>query len=243
MTETILILGGTREAAELAARLVTTRPDARIVSSLAGRTKEPAPVSGEVRTGGFGGAEGLANWMRENQVSVVIDATHPFAKTISANAVKASAISGVPLHRLARPAWSRQEGDEWIEVATLAEARDAIPPGARVFLALGSQHIAPFKERDDIHFVVRMIDPPGPASDLPDHALVLGRPGDTPAVEAMLFVAHSVTHIVCRNSGGDAGYAKIAAARDLGLPVIMIARPGASSPGHATIGELLAALA
>jgi precorrin-6A/cobalt-precorrin-6A reductase len=224
MRETILILGGTREAAELAARLVIERPDARIVTSLAGRTKEPAPLSGEVRTGGFGGADGLAKWLTENRASVLIDATHPFAKTISANAVKASELSGVPLQRVARPAWPKQAGDDWVEVRTLEDARDAIPPRARVFLALGSQHIDPFKSRDDVHFVVRMIDQPEKKLGLPNHALVLGRPGDSAAAETMLFTAHRVTHLVCRNSGGEAGYAKIEAARNLGLPVIIIAR-------------------
>ncbi len=242
MRETILILGGTREAAELAARMVIERPHARIVTSLAGRTKEPSPVAGEVRTGGFGGAEGLADWLRENRASVLIDATHPFAKTISANALKASEISGVPLHRLARPAWTKQAGDDWTEVATLEDARDAIPPRGRVFLALGSQYLAAFGDREDIHFVVRMIDQPEQKLDLPDHALVLGRPGDSAAAETMLFTAHRVTHLVCRNSGGEAGYAKIEAARILGLPVIMIARPKSSKDGHATIDDLIAAL-
>ena len=242
MTETILILGGTREAAELAARIVIDRPDARIVTSLAGRTKEPSPLSGEVRIGGFGGAEGLAGWLSENEVSALIDATHPFAKSISANAVKAADISGVPLYRLARPAWVKQGGDRWIEVATLEAASDAIPARAKVFLALGSQHIAAFEKRDDVHFVVRMIDQPERKLDLPNHTLVLGRPGDSAAVETILFLSHAITHIVCRNSGGEAGYAKIEASRKMNLPVIMIARPASSPAGYATIDDLLAAL-
>ncbi|TDH35806.1 cobalt-precorrin-6A reductase [Pseudohoeflea suaedae] len=242
MTETILILGGTREAAELAARLVIARPDARLVTSLAGRTKEPSPLSGEVRIGGFGGAEGLAQWLTENHVSLFIDATHPFAKTISDNAVEAAGISGVPLYRLARPSWSREDGDRWIEVESLEAARDAIPPRARVFLALGSQHIAAFEDRDDAHFVVRMIDQPERKPDLRHHTLVLGRPGDNAAVETILFLSHAITHIVCRNSGGKAGYAKIEAARRMGLPVIMIERPVSSRDGYATIDDLIAAL-
>jgi len=124
-----------------------------------------------------------------------------------------------------RDPWAKQPGDDWIEVDTLEAARDAIPSGARVLLALGSQHIGLFACREDVHFVVRMIDPPETPLDLPDHALVLGRPGDTAAVEAMLLIAHSITHIVCRNSGGPAAYAKIEAARQLGVPVIMVARP------------------
>jgi precorrin-6A/cobalt-precorrin-6A reductase len=224
--ETILILGGTREAAALARELVAAKPDARIITSLAGRTKEPAPLAGEVRTGGFGGVDGLVRYLQENQVTRLVDATHPFARQISANAVEAASIAGVPLEIRTRKPWSRQPGDTWIEVETLEQARDAIPPRARVLLALGSQHIGLFASRDDVHFVVRMIDRPETPLDLPDHALVLGRPGDTAAVEIMLLIAHAITHIVCRNSGGTAAYAKIEAARDLGLPVIMVSQNG-----------------
>lgn len=226
--ETILLLGGTKEAAALARELVAAKPDARIITSLAGRTKEPAPLAGEVRTGGFGGVEGLARYLRETGVTHLIDATHPFARRISANAVEAASIAGVPLTVRTRKPWFRHPGDRWIEVETLEAARDAIPPRARVLLALGSQHIGLFASRDDVHFVVRMIDPPAVPLDLPDHTLVLGRPGDTAAVETMLLIAHAITHIVCRNSGGTAAYAKIEAARDLGLPVIII-QPGPSS--------------
>jgi len=222
--DTILILGGTREAAELAKELVATHPDARVITSLAGRTKEPAPLDGEVRTGGFGGVAGLADYIRDNGVTRLIDATHPFARQISANAVEATGLTGVTLEIRTRKPWTKETGDDWTEVETLEAARDAIPPGARVLLALGSQHIGLFASRDDVHFVVRMIDRPETPLDLPDHALVLGRPGDTAAVEAMLMIAHSITHIVCRNSGGKAAYAKIEAARQLRLPVIIRSR-------------------
>ncbi|MEP3438678.1 MAG: cobalt-precorrin-6A reductase [Hoeflea sp.] len=223
-SETILILGGTREAADLAREWVAANPEARIITSLAGRTREPAPLAGELRTGGFGGVEGLARYLRETGVTRLIDATHPFARQISANAMEATRIAGVPLDIRTRTPWVRQPGDDWIEVETLEAARDAIPPNARVLLALGSQHISQFAVRDDVHFVVRMIDPPDLPLELPGHALILGRPGDTPAVETMLLIAHSITHIVCRNSGGKAAYAKIEAARELGLLVIMVGR-------------------
>ncbi|WP_422370928.1 cobalt-precorrin-6A reductase [Hoeflea sp.] len=222
--ETILILGGTREAADLARQLVGGRPEARIITSLAGRTKEPAPLAGEVRTGGFGGAEGLARYIEDNGVTQMIDATHPFARQISANAAEAARLTGIPLEIRTRKPWAKQPGDRWTEVETLEEARDAIPPDARVLLALGSQHIGLFSTREDVHFVVRMIDQPETPLTLPDHTLVLGRPGDSAAVETMLLIAHSITHIVCRNSGGKAAYAKIEAARQMGLPVIMVKR-------------------
>ncbi len=223
MSETVLILGGTKEAMELAARLVTQHPDWRIVTSLAGRTREPAPLAGETRIGGFGGAEGLAEYLRAEGVTRLIDATHPFARRISENAIKASRLAGVPLETLTRPPWERQPGDDWIEVASLDEARDALPAGARVLLALGSQHIAIFAERGDVHFVVRMVDPPAAPLPLPDHELVLGRPGTVTQEEALL-AGHAISHIVCRNSGGEASYAKIEAARDLGITVVMVGR-------------------
>jgi precorrin-6A/cobalt-precorrin-6A reductase len=224
MNQTVLILGGTREAAELAAELVREHPDWRIVTSLAGRTKEPKPVAGEVRIGGFGGAEGLAAYLRAEGVTRLIDATHPFARQISENARQAAQSAGVRLEVRMRPPWRKRDGDNWIEVASLDGACDAIPAGARVLLALGSQHIAAFGSRSDVHFLVRMVDPPETPLPLSDHALVLGLPGRTAEEETALLEAHAITHIVCRNSGGDGAYAKIEAARRLGLPVIMIAR-------------------
>jgi precorrin-6A/cobalt-precorrin-6A reductase len=224
----ILILGGTREAAKLAEKLVGDNHD--VTTSLAGRTKEPLPIAGNTRTGGFSdaaidGATGLANYLAENDFSLLIDATHPFATRISANAVKAAAICGIPLEVHLRPPWERQEGDNWTEVENLDEARDAIPGGATVLLALGSQHIAQFKDRDDVHFVVRMIDPPASPLPLPDHQLVLAKPSTSADEEMALLREHAITLLVCRNSGGGGSYAKIAAARALGLPVIMVQRP------------------
>ena len=224
MTETVLILGGTREAAQIAAEFVRDHPDWRIITSLAGRTKEPKPVVGEVRSGGFGGAEGLADYLRAERVTRLIDATHPFARQISANAKQAARMAGVRLETRMRPPWRKQDGDNWIEVASLEEAFDAIPPHARVLLALGSQHIALFASRGDVHFCVRMVDPPELPLPLPDHELVIGLPGGMADEEAALLTDHAISHIVCRNSGGDGAYAKIEAARSLGLPVIMIGR-------------------
>lgn len=224
MTETVLILGGTREAAQIAADFVRDHPDWRVVTSLAGRTKEPKPLAGEVRTGGFGGAEGLADYLRAEGVTRLIDATHPFARRISENAKQAALAAGVRLETRMRPPWKRRDGDNWIEVGSLEEACDALPAGARVLLALGSQHIAPFAVRSDVHFLVRMIDPPETPLALPDHELLLARPGETAEAEADLLAAHAITHIVCRNSGGKGAYAKIEAARRLNLPVVMIGR-------------------
>lgn len=224
MTETILILGGTKEAAALAGQLVSTHPDWRVVTSLAGRTTEPEPIAGETRIGGFGGVAGLADFLRGERVTKLIDATHPYARRISANAVRAAALAGVPLEVRIRPPWTPQAGDNWREVASEADAAAAIPPGARVLLALGSQHLAPFAARDDVHFIVRMVDPPASPLPLANHTIVTGKPGPA-AEEKRLLRDHAITHIVCRNSGGDGAYGKIQAARALSIPVIMIARP------------------
>lgn len=225
MTETILILGGTREAVAIAKELTAQHPDWRVITSLAGRTAEPEPVAGETRSGGFGGVAGLANFLRDEGVTRMIDATHPYAFRISANAKEGAALAGVPLDVRTRTPWIRQRGDDWHEVASEADAAAAIPPGARVFLALGSQHLAPFETRRDVHFVVRMVDPPPSPLALASHTIVTGKPGPA-AEEEHLFRDHAITCIVCRNSGGDGAYGKIEAARALGIPVITIARPG-----------------
>jgi precorrin-6A/cobalt-precorrin-6A reductase len=224
VSKTILILGGTKEAAELAAELVREHPDWRIITSLAGRTREPDPIAGETRIGGFGGAEGLANYIRANEVTRLVDATHPFARHISDNARAAATLTGVTLEIRIREAWRKKPSDVWSEVGSLDEAVAAIPPGARVLLALGSQHIAPFAARGDVHFVVRMVDAPESPLPLPEHDVVIGKPAASPQDEAALLAAHAITHIVCRNSGGAGAYAKIEAARALRLPVIMIGR-------------------
>ncbi len=219
----ILILGGTKEAAELAATLVDEGHE--ITTSLAGRTKEPAPIAGAVRTGGFGGVNGMVSWLRENGIEKLIDATHPFALQISRNAEEAAAATGVEFERMKRSPWQMQEGDSWQVVATPKEAARALPSGARVFLALGSQHLAPFADRTDIHFVIRMIDAPKTPLPIADFELILARPSKDWTKEAQLLEQKQITHIVARNSGGEGAYAKIEAARKLGLPVIMIERP------------------
>ena len=155
---------------------------------------------------------------------MLIDATHPFARQISANASRAAEIAGVVLKVYRRKPWSRLPADDWTEVATLDAARDAIPSGARVFLALGSRHIGIFATRSDVHFVVRMVDLPTMPLELPRHELVIGMPSSSLAEETALFTRYAISHLVCRNSGGERAYAKIEAARHLKLPVIILAR-------------------
>ncbi|URQ75669.1 MAG: cobalt-precorrin-6A reductase [Candidatus Ochrobactrum gambitense] len=217
----VIILGGTTEAAQLAQELSALPIE--VVTSLAGRTANPAPLPGPVRSGGFGGADGLATYITAEKIDYVIDATHPYAKRISQNAVTATTSTETPLLRLERSQWVQQNGDQWIIVADEEEAAKLIPAGERVFLALGRQHIAPFAARADAHFIMRMIDPtdaPLPA----DCEILLAKPG-THAQEKQFLMEKRIGLIVCRNSGGDTSYAKIRAARDLALPVMMIARP------------------
>jgi precorrin-6A/cobalt-precorrin-6A reductase len=235
----VLILGGTAEAMGLAERARRAIAPGRLVLSLAGRTLAPdRPEGVETRIGGFGGASGLADWLTTERITHLVDATHPFAPGISRNAAEAAAAAGVARLTLHRPGWEETAGDRWQHVDCLRAARDALPPGARPFLALGRQHIAPFRHRADLRIALRMVDPP---EDLPFAAdVVLGKPGDR-ASEIALFERLGVSHLVCRNSGGAASYAKIEAARVLGLPVILIDRP--APPPPPVVGSVEAALA
>jgi precorrin-6A/cobalt-precorrin-6A reductase len=219
----VLILGGTAEATALAEQLVA-RGDVTVVTSLAGRTAHPVLPPGEVRIGGFGGAAGLAAYIRDNGVTRLIDATHPFARRISENAIRAAAETGIALEHLVRPGWERRRGDRWQEVSSLEEAEQALPAGATVFLALGRQYLDAFAARSDCRFIIRMVDAPAEPLPFANHLLILGNPSADPTREADLFAAHGITHLVCRNSGGAAGYGKIVAAREMGLPVVMVGR-------------------
>lgn len=223
----ILILGGTAEAVELAGYLEAD-PDFRPISSLAGRTSTPQPVPGEARSGGFGGVDGLATYLSSRDIDMLVDATHPFAATMSRNAVEACRRVGTPRLRLQRPPWSPQPGDRWIEARDAGEAANSLPATARrIFLSIGRQDLAAFAGCRDTGFLVRVIEPPSEPLPLASHEVILGRgPFDADAEEALL-VRHGIDAIVSKNSGGDATYGKIVAARRLGLPVVMIARPPA----------------
>lgn len=216
----ILILGGTKEAAELAQDLINNGCD--VTTSLAGRTREPTPVEGKVRIGGFGGVKGLADYLRQHDIDLLIDATHPFAKQISENARQASAQTGIELDIRSRPPWKKQDGDYWLETSSLHEAMEKIPPGARVLLALGSQYIDVFAKRSDVFFLVRMVDQPVTPLSLPNHEILLGKPSLDWQTERDILLQNSISHILCRNSGGKGSYAKIEAARALSLPVIIV---------------------
>lgn len=221
----ILILGGTAEAKALAAQLATS-PDYEILLSLAGRTKAPAKQPVPVRVGGFGGAEGLANFIREKGVDLLIDATHPFAAQISRNAVEAAAMAGIDILALRRPPWSRQEGDLWQEVLDIPAAVVALDIAPRqVFLTLGRQELLPFEVMKQHHYLVRSVDPVEPPLILPHVSYITARGPFSEPDEIRLLEKHGIDLIVSKNSGGTASVGKIGAARRLGIDVILIERP------------------
>ena len=219
----ILILGGTAEARDLASRLVA---DARfdVISSLAGRTRDPIMPEGFVRVGGFGGKEGLTTYLKEEEIDLVADATHPFAAGMSDNAAAACASAGIRYLRLERPAWTPEPGDVWTSVPDVETAARSLPENAVALITIGRQEIAPFLTRGDVQLVLRMIEPP--EVDLPPSAILFAaRPPFSLQEERETLDAHGVTVLVTKNSGGEATAAKLAAARELGIPVIMIERP------------------
>ncbi|MFJ4807831.1 cobalt-precorrin-6A reductase [Streptomyces longwoodensis] len=224
MSPHVLILGGTTEARELAA-VLAARPGVRVTTSLAGRVSRPGALDGEVRTGGFGGAGGLAAWIRDQDVAAVVDATHPFAAGITANAARAAADTGRPLVVLRRPGWSPGPGDRWHDVPSLEAAAALLPSlGRRALLTTGRLGLATFAHVTDVHFVVRSVEPPEPPLP-PDTRLVLARGPFTLDDELALLRTHRVDVLVTKDSGGAATSPKLTAARTLGLPVVVVRRP------------------
>ena len=221
----VLVLGGTTEASALVARLAA-EPEIAATLSLAGRTTEPRPEPVATRIGGFGGAEGLARWLAENGIAAVIDATHPFAARISANAAEACRVGAVPLLAVRRPAWARQPGDEWREVPTVAACVEALGSAPRrVFLTIGRQEVSAFVRAPQHAYVVRTIEPVGDALPVPNIVTVSARGPFTLEDETRFMREAAIEVLVTKNSGGAATYPKIEAARRLGLPVVIVARP------------------
>ncbi|ADZ72328.1 cobalt-precorrin-6A reductase [Polymorphum gilvum] len=221
----LLLLAGTAEAHALARRLAQALPGVRLTVSFAGAVSRLPDLGVPTRVGGFGGADGLADHLREHGVSLVIDATHPFAARMSRNAAAACAATGVALLRLERPPWHAVAGDAWTEVDDLDAAAAALPSGARAFLAVGRRDLACFAARADLWCLVRMIEPPDPGTLPAPWTVLLARPSDDVAQEEALMRRHAITHVVAKNSGGARAYAKLAAARRLGLPVVLVRRP------------------
>ncbi|MEZ5934597.1 MAG: cobalt-precorrin-6A reductase [Alphaproteobacteria bacterium] len=225
----VLLLGGTAEAGDLA-RALDAWPGYHLITSLAGRTTRPGEHHGELRSGGFGGVDGLASYLREQAIDVLIDATHPFAAQISRHAAETAARTGIPHLRLLRPAWTKRPGDRWIDAIDCADAAAKLPGlASRVFLTTGHRDLDAFAPLDHIWFLIRTIEPvAGPRPRLCCRLTARGPFAE--ADELTLFQEYSIDAVVTKASGGEATYAKIAAARRLGLPVIMIQRPP-PSPG------------
>ena len=232
------MLGGTTEARELA-RLIAEDGRFEGALSLAGVTRFPRPSPLETRTGGFGGAGGLEDYLRRNAIDVLVDATHPFASTISANAVVAAAAAGIPRLAVMRPAWEESSGDRWIRVSGMRAAADALgEEPRRAFLTIGRKDLAPFRDTPRHSYVVRSVDPP-PTDLLPPDATVIAARG--PFVledEERLLRKHRIDMIVTKNSGGSGTAAKLIAARNSGIPVVMVDRPPPAGPAVPTVEEV-----
>jgi precorrin-6A/cobalt-precorrin-6A reductase len=237
----ILILGGTAEARLLAERLAARR-DLDITLSLAGRTASPARQRVPVRVGGFGGVAGLADYLLRERIGVLIDATHPYADMISTNAAAAAQKTNVPYVALRRPPWVAVAGDRWIEVSTVSDAVQALGQSPRrVFVTLGRNALAPFAAAPQHHYLIRSVDPVDPPLSLPHVSYVTGRGPFAEADDRALMAAHWIDVVVAKNSGGSATYGKIAAARTVGVEVIMLRRPPAlDAPTVATVEKVLA---
>lgn len=212
-----------------------------LVSSLAGSTRAPLLPAGAVRVGGFGGAEGLAAWLKDERVNLLVDATHPFATRISESAASAAARAGIPRLVLLRSPWHRRPGDHWIETPTVDAAAAALPAAARrVFLTVGARACALFAGREDLWFLVRLVDEPARPLPLARYRLICARGPFAEADERALLVEHGIDCLVTRASGGAATAAKLAAARALSLPVVMIRRP--PPPPGARVSSVAAAV-
>ncbi|KQN30521.1 cobalt-precorrin-6X reductase [Sphingomonas sp. Leaf34] len=220
----VLVLGGTTEASGLAA-LLAARGTAAVLS-YAGRVASPKVQPIPVRIGGFGGLEGLVGYLRDHAVTHLVDATHPFAARMSATAVVAAAHTGVAYIALTRPAWTPVAGDRWTMLADIDAAVAALAgPSRRVMLALGRMHVDAFSVQPQHDYLLRFVDTPDRPPGLPRHHLVVDRGPFDVEDERCLMEAHGTEIMVCKNAGGTGAQAKIVAARALGLPVIMIARP------------------
>ncbi len=238
----VLILGGTSEASEIARRLAD-ESELSVISSLAGRVSQPTIPDGHVRIGGFGGVDGLISFLRNERIGAVIDATHPFAARISASAESACRQLGLPLIAFSRAPWAKQEADRWHAVCDTERAAAYVAETAgRVFLAIGRQQLEAFSACSKAWFLIRAIDPPDVS--LPAHTkLLLERGPFHLEDELRLLRDHAIDYIVSKNSGGHATYAKIEAARLLGIPVVMVERPQKHTvPTVDTLNGILAKL-
>ena len=220
----LLVLGGTTEASALAQALAEAQIPA--ILSYMGRVERPKPQPIPTRIGGFGGVPGLIQYLRDHEITHVIDATHPFAAQMSTNAIAACAATGTPLLALTRPAWEPGPGDQWHRVPDIPAAVAALQgPPRRVLLAIGRMHLADFAAQPQHHYHLRLVDAPAEPPPLPDHQITLDRGPFSAEADQKLLQDHRIDLIVSKNAGGTGSVSKLIAARTLGLPVLMIDRP------------------
>ncbi|MDR6848447.1 precorrin-6A/cobalt-precorrin-6A reductase [Sphingomonas sp. BE270] len=220
----VLLLGGTTEASALAALLAAGGVAATL--SYAGRTQSPRPQPVPVRIGGFGGIGGLAGYLREHRITHLVDGTHPFAATMSTNAIAAARLAGVAHIALTRPAWVPTEEDRWSHVADIAGAVAALTvPPRRILLALGRMHVDAFVAQPQHRYLLRFVDVPDQPPPLPHYSLIVDRGPFTVDGDVAVLRDHAIDLVVCKNAGGSGAEAKLIAARRLGVPVLMIDRP------------------
>ena len=237
----VLILGGTGDSLKLTA-LASTIPELEIINSLAGRTRQPVITSTPTRIGGFGGVSGLINYLREQEIDLLIDATHPFAGQISRNAAIASSELNIPRLMLVRPPWQKVEGDRWIEVENNEVAIKVLPKlGSRIFLSIGRQELTSYAHLKYLWFLIRTIDILKLDSLVPPGKILTERGPFSLEDERSLLEKYEIEAMVSKNSGGDATYAKIIAARELGISVVMIQRP--SLPEGEQVSDVESAVA
>lgn len=219
----ILLLAGTSEARKLATVLVEQGHN--VTASLAGATRAPLDLAGDTRIGGFGGDAGFESWLDQHPVDLIIDATHPFAHRVTNRTARVCRARGITLLQVNRPEWSPKKGDKWHMVDAPSDVRSYVAAGSKVFLATGRQTLHGYANLSECHLYCRQIDPPEAAFPFPNGEYVVGRPPFSIQEEIELFKRLQIDVLVVKNAGGDMSRSKLDAARELGLPVVMIRRP------------------
>lgn len=220
---TLLLLAGTTEAQQIARALA--EKGVASIASLAGATRAPRATGLPTRVGGFGGDEGFRAYLKEEAITAILDATHPFANRISTRTARIAAEEGIPFCQVLRPKWSPEVGDRWVSLTSEEEAAQHITPGSTVFLATGRSTLDRFANLSGCRLICRQIDPPDRPFPFPNGEYLVGRPPFSVEEEVDLFKRLRVDWLVVKNAGGEAPRSKLVAARLLGIPVVMIERP------------------